>query len=267
MPNNLSGQVDLVAAIEGTALASNTDVASFTDGTNTDTAANFTATIDWGDGVTTTGTVVGSNGSFTVEGGHTYADDDFVTPVVTVTRTTDSSQLVLFGGVNVADADNLSGNSAPTITASPGQALTNVVVATFTDTYTGHPDGSDFTTNIDWGDGTTTTGTLTGSGGSFTVTGSPPHPHPGQYNHTDFLDGDSPDASFASANTTADIGFGGTEVLSAANETVAIAAGTTVATFADNAGLPSADYTATIDWGDGTTTAGAGVGGRGAVTR
>ena len=256
MPNNLSGQVDLVAAVEGTPLAGNTDVASFTDGTNTDTAANFTATIDWGDGVTTIGTVVGSNGSFTVEGGHTYADDDFVTPVVTVTRTTDSSQLVLFGGVNVADADNLSGQSAPTITASPGQALTNVVVATFSDTYTGHPDGSDFTTNIDWGDGTTTTGTLTGSGGSFTVAGSHTYATAGQFTITTFMDDDSPDASFANANTTADIGFGGTEVLSAANETVAIAAGTTVATFSDNAGLPSADYTATIDWGDGTTTAG-----------
>src|ERR1700722_15671393 len=266
MPNNLSGQVDLVAAIEGTALASNTDVASFTDGTVTDTAANFTALIDWGDGVTTIGTVVGSSGAFTVEGGHTYADDDFVTPVVTVTRTTDSSQLVLFGGVNVADADNLSGNSAPTITASPGQALTNVVVATFTDTYTGHPDGSDFTTSIDWGDGTTTTGTLTGSGGSFTVTGSHTYATAGNYTIVTFMADDSPDASFASANTTADIGFGGTEVLSAANETVAIAAGTTVATFADNAGLPSSDYTATIDWGDGTTTTGVVSGSAGSFT-
>src|ERR1700693_4627772 len=108
MPNNLSGQVDLVAAVEGTPLAGTTDVASFTDGTNTDTAANFTATIDWGDGVTTAGTVVGSNGSFTVEGGHTYADDDVVFPTVTVTRTTDNAQLVLQSfGVTVADADNL----------------------------------------------------------------------------------------------------------------------------------------------------------------
>src|SRR5215470_1781463 len=125
MPNNLSGQVDLVSAIEGTALPGDTDVASFTDGTLTDTAASFVATIDWGDGVTTTGTVVGSSGNFTVEGGHTYADDDFVLPVVTVTRTTDSAQLQMFGGVNVSDADNLSGQSAPTIVANPNQALTN----------------------------------------------------------------------------------------------------------------------------------------------
>src|SRR5712691_10566353 len=144
MPTILTGQMDLGSANEGVALASNTDVARFTVNNSTDTASAFTATIDWGDGVTTTGTVVGSNGSFTVLGGHTYADDDFVSPVVTVTRTTDSSQLVLLGGVNVADADNLSGHSAPTITANPNQALTNVVVATFTDTYTGHPDGSDF---------------------------------------------------------------------------------------------------------------------------
>src|ERR1700720_1458928 len=256
MPNNLSGQVDLVSAIEGTPLPGNTDVASFTDGTLTDTAANFTATIDWGDGVTTSGTVVGSNGNFTVQGGHTYADDDFESPVVTITRTTDSSQLVLSGGVNVSDADNLSGHSAPPISGNPNQALTNVVVATFTDTYTGHTDGSDFTVNIDWGDGTTTAGTPSGSGGSFTVTGSHTYATAGNFTITTFMNDDTPDTASGVATTQADIGFGGTEVFSAAQETVAVPTGTTVATFADNAGLTSADYTATIDWGDGTTTAG-----------
>ena len=172
MPTNLSGQVDLVSAIEGTALPGNTDVASFTDSNTSDEASAFIATIDWGDGVTTTGTVVGANGNFTVEGGHTYADDDFVIPVVTVTRTADNTQLQMFGGVNVADADNLTGNSASTIVANPNQALTNVVVATFSDTYTGHTDASDFTVSIDWGDGTTTAGPATGSGGSFSVSGS-----------------------------------------------------------------------------------------------
>ena len=58
--SNLSGQIDLFSATEGTALANNADVASFTD-TNTGAPASaFTATIDWGDGVTTTGAVVGS---------------------------------------------------------------------------------------------------------------------------------------------------------------------------------------------------------------
>src|SRR5262249_18781969 len=141
---NLSGQIDLVSAIEGTALPGNTDVATFTDDNLSDESTAFIATIDWGDGVTTTGTVVGANGNFTVEGGHTYADDNFVTPIVTVTRTADSSSLTLFGGINVSDADHLTGNSAGTISGNSNVALNNVVVATFTDTYTGHPDASDF---------------------------------------------------------------------------------------------------------------------------
>ncbi|MEA2916539.1 MAG: hypothetical protein QOJ15_8620, partial [Bradyrhizobium sp.] len=74
MATVLSGQMDLSSANEGVALASNTDVASFTINNTTDTASAFTALIDWGDGTTTTGTIVGSNGSFTVDGGHTYAD-------------------------------------------------------------------------------------------------------------------------------------------------------------------------------------------------
>src|SRR5262249_13673656 len=131
MSNDLSGQVDLVSAIEGTPLSDNTDVASFTDTNLTDTSGAFTATIDWGDGVTTSGVVICSTGWFTVQGGpHTYADDDFVSPVVTITRTTDNAQLQLFGGVNVSDADNLTGHSASTIVANPNQALTNVVVGT-----------------------------------------------------------------------------------------------------------------------------------------
>ena len=150
MANDLAGQVDLVTATEGTALPTTTDVASFTDANNTDTAASFTATINWGDGTTTTGTVVGANGSFTVQGGNTYADDNFYLPVVTITRTTDSTQLVLQGGVNVSDADNLVGQGQPTIVANPSQALTNVVVATFTNSpgFTNVP--ADFTVNIDW---------------------------------------------------------------------------------------------------------------------
>ena len=107
MANDLAGQVDLGSATEGTPLPTTTDVASFTDANTGDVATSFTATIDWGDGNTTTGTVVGASGSFTVQGGNTYADDNFYQPVVTITRTTDLTQLVLVGGVSVADADNL----------------------------------------------------------------------------------------------------------------------------------------------------------------
>jgi hypothetical protein len=265
--SDLSGQFDLVSAIEGTPLPDDTDVASFTDSNIGDNSENFTATIDWGDGTTTTGVILGSNGSFTVQGGpHTYADEAFLSPVVTITRNYDGAVLQLFGGVNVADADNLTGHSAPTIVASPNTALTNVVVATFTDTYTGHTDASDFAVNIDWGDGTTTAGTATGSGGSFTVTGSHTYTTGGDFTITTFFADDAPDAAFASATTHAAIGFGGTETFSAAAEFVAVASGTKVATFNDNAGLTAADYTASIDWGDGTTTNGVVSGSGGSFT-
>ncbi len=48
-------------------------VASFVDGTPTATQANFTATINWGDGTKASGTVSGSTGGpFKVSGTHTY---------------------------------------------------------------------------------------------------------------------------------------------------------------------------------------------------
>src|SRR4051794_27675750 len=101
MPTTLSGQLDLGSATEGTALASNTDVASFTSDNLSDTASSYTATIDWGDGTTTTGTLAGSNGSFTVEGGHTYADEGFPNAIVNVTRSADHSQLQMLGTIAV----------------------------------------------------------------------------------------------------------------------------------------------------------------------
>ena len=122
MSTTLSGQLDLSSATEGTALPNNTDVASFTDDNLTDTAGAFTATIDWGDGTTDTGTVTGSNGSFKVEGAHTYADEGFRQATVTVTRPADNTLLSIIGTVPVADADNLTGHGAATIAANPNQA-------------------------------------------------------------------------------------------------------------------------------------------------
>jgi hypothetical protein len=265
MTTQLNGQFDLSSAQEAVALPNTTDVASFSDANLTDTASAFMATIDWGDGTTTTGTVVGSNGSFSVEGGHTYADEAFENASVTIVRTADSSQLVLSATVPVDDTDTLNGQSAPTIVGNPNQALTNVTVATFTDSNTANV-ASDFTTSIDWGDGTTTTGTLSGSGGTFTVTGSHTYTTAGDFTITTFMNDDFPDAATAVATTTAAMGFGGTETLQSATETVALASGTQVATFVDNSGLPVSDYTATINWGDGTTTTGTITGSSGSFT-
>src|SRR5262249_8812109 len=234
MPTQLTGQFDLSSAKEFVALPSDTDVASFTDANTSDTASAFTATIVWGDGVTVTGaTVVGSNGSFQVQGGHTYSDEGSFPASVTVVRNADTSQLTMQGGVTVDDTDNLTGHSAPNVSGNPNQALTNVTVATFTGA---DPQNipTDFTVAIDWGDGATTSGTLTLSGGTYTVTGSHTYANVGQFTITTFMTDDAADASFGVATTQAGIGFGGTETLASATETVVVPTGTEVATFVDN---------------------------------
>ena len=271
MANNLAGQFDLTAAKEGQSLTvispTNTDIANFSDGFQSDTAADFTVTINWGDGTTSPGTVVGGDGSFTVEADHTYADEGTPTGVVTITRTTDGAQLVLQGNVAVDDTDTLNAQVTPTIVANANQALTNVTVATFSDpTYPGNVP-SDFTANIDWGDGTTTPGTISGGSGTFTITGSHTYTTAGQFLITSFMADVAPDAASGAATTTADIGFGGVVTPPQGTfEFIALPTGTQVATFADNAGDPATDYTATIDWGDGTTTAGSVSGSGGSFT-
>jgi hypothetical protein len=70
------------------------------------------------------------------------------------------------GTATVAEADVLTPNPI-TLSATEGTAF-NGTVATFTDTNTNNV-ASDFTASIIWGDGSTTTGTVTGTGGTFTV--------------------------------------------------------------------------------------------------
>src|SRR6185312_9602372 len=102
-----------------------------------------------------------SNGTFTVDGGNTYASEGFFDASLTITGP-GNSQLTLGGTIEVTGNDNLTGSSNLVLTGVPNQAFNNVTVATFTDSDTLTP-ASDFTTTIDWGDGTTTPGTLTGS--------------------------------------------------------------------------------------------------------
>ena len=79
-----------------------------------------------------------------------------------------------------------------------------MTVATFTDTDTAAP-ASDFVGTIDWGDGTTTAGTVTGSSGSFTVSGTHAYATSGQDTITVTLADDAPGT--ATAISTALIGL------------------------------------------------------------
>jgi hypothetical protein len=151
---------------EGTSL--NGIVGSFADANPDATAADFTATVAWGDGSQSTGTVEQNpDGSFSVAGSHTYREEGVYVTDVSIEDDGGSSTSVL-GQVVVGDA---------ALTATGGEvAMTGTAasysVATFTDA---NPYGTaaDFSAIIDWGDGTVTNGSISGpSGGPFTVTGS-----------------------------------------------------------------------------------------------
>ncbi|HLW85863.1 MAG TPA: hypothetical protein VKR60_11670 [Candidatus Sulfotelmatobacter sp.] len=88
----IGGTGDTFTATHGVQFSGN--VAKFVDGTPTATAPNFTATINWGDGATSTstGTITGNTGGpFTVSGSHIYSTAGTYHPYVTFHDTVDNS--------------------------------------------------------------------------------------------------------------------------------------------------------------------------------
>src|SRR5262249_45037324 len=112
-------------------------LATFTDtGFPGNTAGDFTATIDWGDGTTDTGaavTVSGGSGLFTVSGTHIYADEGLFRTIIILTDdapgTVSSTEI---GAATVAEGDVLAG-TVLSVSATEGSTFIGSV-ATFTDT-------------------------------------------------------------------------------------------------------------------------------------
>jgi hypothetical protein len=145
-------------------------VATFTEPDASAPAAQYSASIDWGDSTVTSGTVSGpTGGPFTVDGTHTYTEEGTKPVRVTITDNVNSSNTVTANGVAIiADAALAASCATPTVSTKSFSGN----VATFTDANP-FATTADFTATIDWGDGTTSPGTVTGpSGGHFTVSGS-----------------------------------------------------------------------------------------------
>ncbi|TMM08974.1 MAG: hypothetical protein E6G00_11585 [Actinobacteria bacterium] len=131
------------------------------------------ATINWGDGTSSAGE---ADTSFGIKGTHTYLEEGTYDGSVTYQDDCTANGSLTFTAT-VADATlNASGRD---VHATAGQSFTGVV-AHFTDA---DPNGtaSDYSAQINWGDGTTSAGTISPAmGGGFDVSGTQTYSSPGQ---------------------------------------------------------------------------------------
>jgi hypothetical protein len=197
-----------VSAVEGASFSG--QVATVSDPNNGPTSEDYpqngssvygyTATINWGDGTTSSGTVSGTDSHIAVAGMHTYADEGSYTVTTAVNdAATEESLVTATSTATVADA---------ALTAGATQAICTAgscgVSFAFTDANTAAP-ASDFTATIDWGDGSTSTGTVTSSGNGFVASGTHPESDGGGHAITVTVkdDGGSTVSSAATPTATA----------------------------------------------------------------
>jgi PKD repeat protein len=137
-----------------------------------------------------------------VSGAHTYADEGTFSVTVQITDTVSTTTAVATSTATVAESDALTAHPVtfPAIASVPFTGT----VATFTDASTVNVP-ADFTAIIDWGDATTTAGTVAGGGGSFSVSGTHTYAAPGTFTVSVTLTDDAPGTATATATSTANV--------------------------------------------------------------
>ncbi len=270
-----------ISAIEGFSTGSQV-VAKFTDPNPYSSAGNFSATINWGDGIGTavpaTVSLLSSTAqgvTFAVSGSYTYTADDLVGnsgyPYQVAVSIVDSGGLTTTAAtnttVNVADAP-LTASAMPMkyTTTEWAAPIGPVTVATFTDA---DPNAvpSDYSGTINWGDGQSeafTSGNVaqvsSGNWGvTFTVSDSGTHSYAeeGAYAVKVTIN-DVGGGSVTAKNTTvsvADAPLSDAGSLAGLTQNVGLSTGyVAVANFTDgNPNAPVSDFSGTINWGDGKT--------------
>ena len=163
---------------EGQPLVNQT-VATFFDPDPMSTAAEYSAAIDWGDGgssppdpVTIVPSGISPSGnSFDVRGDHTYTEEGTYTLTVTITDVdTPGNSARVNSTARISDAALMATCATPPFSPQMFMGTT----ATFTDANT-FAQKTDFTATIDWGDSSSSLGTIGGpsmGSGPYTVSGS-----------------------------------------------------------------------------------------------
>jgi phospholipase C len=245
-------------------------VATFSDSDPQGILGDYTATITWGDGKTSAGTIViDPTGGFDVEAAHTYTVDGNYTITATITDV-GGAVVTLNGSITAYDqplapeaAAGAYGQLGALVIATPteGQSFSGEV-ALFTDPGT---DGvtNDYQVTINWGDGTTSVGTTVpdpAGSNRFDIFGTHTYTSTGSYFTNCTVLDPGPNSP-----PNQQMYFGAAQVLAAPLTTtpaaftaVEGAAFTgSVATFTSaNPNATATEYSATISWGDGQSSAG-----------
>jgi hypothetical protein len=219
------------------------------------TANDFTAVINWGDKHTSDGSIApgAGAGTFLIAGNHQYKIQGDYQISVTIHHDGDPN-VTVESTARIADAQ-VDARGINKVVAVEGGAFADQAVATFTDR--GGPEIlSHYSANIDWGDHSTSAGTISfdQASGVFTVRGDHRYVEEGVYStHVTIRDADSAASTVAghvvvldqSPIVTGGFSFGATEGVASDSQTVA--------TFTDPAGPEGLNaYLAIVYWGDGT---------------
>jgi hypothetical protein len=164
-PTAITVQAQNINATEGASFSGQVATGTFPGDT-----ASLTASINWGDGRFSSGTVTSTGiRTFKVNGTHTYTEEGSYPLTVTVIDS--SSQTATSSGTAMVGDALLSLNSMSVFVLPVFRSAS--LSASFTDA---NPSASvsDFQATIDWGDGTITQGTIAKNllGNSFSVSGS-----------------------------------------------------------------------------------------------
>jgi hypothetical protein len=158
--------IDPPAVSPTTSINEGASTAYTISGTFTDDAAEspWTGLIDWGDGNTSTATI--GSGTYSLSGNHTYATAGIYSITARITNTDGHTGISPGTTVTVSNVAPVVGTPSVTpTTASKRVATTFTVTGTFTDA--GAASDATYLGCVDWGDGTGSKVTITGSGNPY----------------------------------------------------------------------------------------------------
>ena len=237
-------------------------IATFNDSYALGKLAEFTATINWGDGTAPTTAVIlqpgGIGTTFNVTADHPYAKSQLSYTIQVTVRDR--------GGATAFDTTTAVVADAPfTVTTQPlhsvveGGLVTGVIGSFNTSNVLAAR--TDFIASIDWGDGTVTGGLITPlgtdpflGGQSFNISSASPHLYAEEGAYPITLQVITLGGARQHAATS--VSVADAPIVGLPAQPLALVAGQTlsgvIGSFREYAGAPLSDFTATIDWGDGS---------------